>query len=86
MTDARRVMAGLTSEQAESVRETVRWAAERAGWEGAAAALEAFADRMDGATIDATSEAYAAGAAEAFRLAAEQAREQARAIRAEQLS
>lgn len=63
----------------------VRWAAERGGWQGAALALEAFAGRLEGATLDAQSPEYAAGAAEAFRLAAELAREQAKAIRVEQL-
>ena len=85
MSDPRSVISGLSEEQANAVKETIRWAAQRAGWEGAAAALEAFADRMEGATIDANSEEYAAGAAEAFRLASESAREQAKAIRAEQL-
>ena len=85
MSDPRNVISDLTPEQSEGVRETIRWAAQRAGWEGAAAALEAFADRIEGATIDGTSEEYAAGAAEAFRLTSEAAREQAKAIRAEQL-
>lgn len=66
--------------------EKVRWAAEQAGWQGAALALEAFADRLEGATLDAESPDYVAGAVEAFRLAAGLAREQAQAIRAEKLA
>lgn len=72
-------------ESGDSTDQKVRWAAERAGWQGAALALEAFADRLEGATLDAESPEYAAGAVEAFRLAAELAREQARAIREEKL-
>jgi hypothetical protein len=69
----------------DATDEKVRWAAEQAGWQGAALALEAFADRLEGATLDAESPDYVAGAVEAFRLAAGLAREQARAIREEKL-
>lgn len=76
---------GGESATGNTTDEKVRWAAEQAGWQGAALALEAFADRLEGATLDAESPEYAAGAVEAFRLAAELARDQARAIREEKL-
>ena len=81
MSDAR----AEESRSDDALEERIRWAAEQAGWQGAALALEAFADRLEGATLDAESPDYAAGAVEAFRLAAGLARDQARAIRAEQL-
>lgn len=79
------VIAGLTAEQAAVVDRRMRWAAEQAGWRGAALALEAFANRLEGATLDASSAEQAAGAAEAFRMAAQLARDQAKAILSEKL-